>query len=86
MNSNIIKRAKSNEIWSILAFRLMLFLYFRRPGISYLFHSDVTRQLVCYPCPVINKSTNVYSLTEKFGLANLKNSNFAQPEVSFKHE
>ncbi|CAH8560564.1 unnamed protein product [Schistosoma rodhaini] len=81
MNSNIIKRAKSNEIWSILAFRLMLFLYFRRPGISYLLHSDVTRQLVCYPCPVINKSTNAYSLTEKFGLANLKNSNFAQPEV-----
>ncbi|CAI2728570.1 unnamed protein product [Schistosoma spindalis] len=81
MNSNIIKRAKSNEIWSILAFRLMLFLYFRRPGISYLFHSDVTRQLVCYPCPLLNKSSNVYSLTEKFGLANLKNCNFAQPEV-----
>ncbi|CAH8545718.1 unnamed protein product [Schistosoma bovis] len=81
MNSNVIKRAKSNEIWSILAFRLMLFLYFRRPGISYLFHSDVTRQLVCYPCPLLNKSSNVYSLTEKFGLANLKNCNFAQPEV-----
>ncbi|CAH8543931.1 unnamed protein product [Schistosoma margrebowiei] len=81
MNSNIIKHAKSNEIWSILAFRLMLFLYFRRPGISYLFHSDVTRQLVCYPCPLLNKSSNVYSLTEKFGLANLKNCNFAQPEV-----
>ncbi|CAH8499517.1 unnamed protein product [Schistosoma bovis] len=81
MNSNVIKRAKSNEIWSILAFRLMLFLYFRRPGISYLFHSDVIRQLVCYPCPLLNKSSNVYSLTEKFGLGNLKNCNFAQPEV-----
>ncbi|CAH8502659.1 unnamed protein product [Schistosoma turkestanicum] len=81
MNCNIIKRAKSNEIWSIFAFRLLLFLYFRRPGISYLFHSDITRQLVCYPSPVTNKSSNVYSLIEKFGLSNLKNSSFTLPEV-----
>ncbi|KAH8877014.1 Integrator complex subunit 1 [Schistosoma japonicum] len=80
-NSYIVKRLKSDELWSILAFRLILFLYFRRPGVSNLFHADVTRQLVCHPCPVIKTSSNVHTLMEKFGLVNLKNSNFAQPEI-----
>ncbi|KAK4471663.1 hypothetical protein MN116_005070 [Schistosoma mekongi] len=80
-NSYIVKRLKSDELWSILAFRLILFLYFRRPGVSNLFHADITRQLVCHPCPVIKTSSNMHTLIEKFGLVNLKNSNFAQPEI-----
>ncbi|CAH8849163.1 unnamed protein product [Trichobilharzia szidati] len=80
-NNNIIKCIKSDELWSILAFRLILCLYFRRPGIANLFTSSITRQLICYPHPVNSKFSNLHHFIEKFGLSNQNSSKFSQPEV-----
>ncbi|VDP97704.1 unnamed protein product [Trichobilharzia regenti] len=81
-NNNIIKCIKSDELWSILAFRLILCLYFRRPGIANLFTSSITRQLICYPHPVNSKFSNLHSFIEKFGLSNQSSSKFSQPEFT----
>ncbi|CAH8527986.1 unnamed protein product [Heterobilharzia americana] len=79
--NHIIKRIKSDELWSTLAFRLILCLYFRRPGIANLFTSSLTQQLVCHPCPSNSKSSSLHSLMEKFGLLNQHSSNITQPEI-----